>query len=246
MSQNPVAIVTGASRGIGRAAALYFANVGYDVALVARSESDLIKVQDEIHQVINPKRQQEDKAPVESGVFIVDVTDQQQVEDAVSKIHTAHQRIDVLFNNAGIFEPGTSDIAADTLHHMIQVNCLGVYYFTHAVVPHMKQQQSGYIFNLASYSGIRGLAHMGGYSMTKFGVVGFSDSLYKECLPYGIKVTAICPSVIETPMTASSDMPDEEKIRVDDIVSTVDYLISLSPTATVKKILVECAYIERQ
>ena len=236
MQSNPVAMITGASRGIGRAAALYFAEQGYDVALIARNKEKLEALQQEIEQ--------RTKGKVKTGVFALDVSDRNAIDNAVDQIVKAHKRIDVLFNSAGVFTKGTSDIDLDEMHAMVHVNLLGAYYCIHAVTPIMKQQKSGTIINLASRAGKRGLAGSGAYCMTKFGLVGLNESLYKELLPYNIRVTAICPSVIDTEMTASFGTKNKDKITTADIMTTVNYIMSLSPTAAVPEIVINCPQVD--
>jgi len=231
---NPVAIVTGASRGIGRAVALNLANLGYDVALLARTEADLLQVSEEI----------ETQFGVQSGVFSVDVSNKQQVDEVVASIAEAHNGIDLLFNNAGVFIPGTSEVTPEDMDRLINVNLRGAYNMVHAVVPFMKQQQSGYIFNLASRAGKISRPETGAYAMTKFGLVGFNEALFAELQPYNIKVTALCPSVVATDMSAFLEtFPEEDKIQLDDIVNTVNYLLGLGDSAVVKDITILCKHL---
>ncbi len=227
MQNKPVAIITGASRGIGKAVALNFAKQGYDCALVATNEALLTDVSHSIKEQYD----------VNTGVFAIDVTDKKAVDVMVQQVLEAHGRIDVLFNNAGVMHPGTSELSPEDFDHMYQVNVLGSFHFIHAVAPHMKEKRSGYIMNLASRAGKVALAGSGGYAASKFAMVGLSESLFNEMLDFNVKVTCICPSVIDTDMTAGfTGFPDKEKIHVDDIVETVNFLLALSPTATVKDI----------
>jgi len=152
-----------------------------------------------------------------------------------------------LFNSAGVLLSGTSDIDAIEFQQMIAVNLCGIYNMVHAVVPVMKAQRSGYIFNLASYAGKRPLARSGAYCMTKYGVVGYSQSLSLELINSGIKVTAICPSVVDTDMTKHiPHFPDEEKILREDILCSLDYLLALSPNAYVDEITVKSSFLMKK
>lgn len=237
MQNNPVAIVTGASRGIGKAVALNFAHLGYDLALIARDESLLHAVNSEI----------KDKYPVNTGVFALDVANKSSVDETIHRIITTHGRIDILFNNAGILCQGTSEIDPADFESMIQINLFGFFNFIHAVAPHMKKQRSGYIMNLASLAGKVALASTGGYAASKFAVVGLSEALFNEMLAYNVKVTAICPSVIATDMTEGiQNFPNEEKISVNDIVETVNFLLKLSPKAIIKDIDVHNTFYTKQ
>ncbi len=227
MSKNPVALITGASRGIGKAVAMNFAKLGYDVALIARNEKLLQDVSNEIKVTYK----------VNTGVFALDVADIDKVETAVNKIINAHGKIDVLFNNAGIVYLGTSEVNPDEFQRMLDVNVKGVYNFVHAVAPQMKKQRSGYIMNLSSMAGKRALEATGVYGLTKYAVCGFNEALFYEMLEYNVKVTALCPSVIATDMTSNMpNFPDEEKIQLEDIIETVNFLLKLGANALIKDI----------
>lgn len=104
----------------------------------------------------------------------------------------------------------------------------------------MKQQQSGYIFNVASRSGKVGFAGSGGYSASKFGLVGLNESLYRELTPQGIKVTALCPAWVNTKMAREAGTPLEagEMIQPDDLFETIRWLLNLSSGACVKEVVI--------
>ncbi|QDP71966.1 SDR family oxidoreductase [Legionella israelensis] len=231
---NKLAIITGASRGIGKEATCYFARQGYDLALIARDEKQLDTLSKDLMQ----------KHGVKASVYPLDVSDGQRVNEAVKNIAQHYSNIDVLFNSAGILLHGTSTIETEDFNRMLDVNLRGVYHFIHAVVPYMKKQRSGYIFNLASYAGKRPLARSGAYCMTKYGVLGYSQSLSLELLEFNIKVTALCPSVVNTDMTRHiPDFPDKEKILCEDIIHSIDYLLHLSANAYVDEITIKSTYL---
>jgi short-subunit dehydrogenase len=228
-----LAIITGASRGIGKEAALYFAKCGYDVALIAQSEQALKTLSAQIKKEYG----------VNTGVFALDVSDKAQVEQCITTIAKAHDTIDVLVNSAGILNRGTCEISHQKFDKMIDVNVGGVFNLIHAVTPLMKKQCSGAIFNLASNAGKRPLARSGAYCMSKYAVVGFSQSLSLELAPFNIKVTAICPGVVDTDMTADfDDYPNDEKITCKDIITTIDYLLKLGPNASVDEVVIKSSH----
>ena len=124
---------------------------------------------------------------------------------------------------------------------MIETNLIGVFDMVNFVVPFMKRQKSGRIINIASHSGVVARRFLGGYAASKFGLVGFNESLHKELMPYGIYVTAICPNLVDTEMTKNvTSINKEELIQVEDIVKTVDYLLALSPNVIMKEIVLRC------
>lgn len=227
MSQ--VAVITGASQGIGAALADYFASQDYNIALLARNKSQLQTVQE---QLIN-------NYSVNVTIHPTDVGDQTAVNDSIQAILEHHQHIDVLFNNAGVAHKGTSELETEKFEQMVQVNLLGAFYVLQAVTTHMKQRGSGYIFNLISRSGVIARPTVGGYAATKFGLKGYSEALYKELAPLGIKVTALHPGWVETPMTRDVNVPANEKIQTDDIANMVDALLRLNTFTHISDIVIE-------
>lgn len=229
-----LAIITGANRGIGKHAAYYFAEQGFDLALIARNKALLTKVSTELT----------DKFAIKTSVFALDVSDYEAVSKCSKYLASHYPTIDVLFNSAGLWFFGSSAIEPDEFNAMVDVNLRGIYNMVHALVPYMKKQQSGYIFNMASYAGKRPVARSGAYCMTKYGVVGFSQSLSLELCQDNIKVTAICPSVIDTDMTKMlPDFPDEEKILCQDIIETVHYLLQLSPQVYIDEVILKSSFL---
>ena len=233
MQQNKLAIVTGASRGIGKAAAINFAKLGYDVAILARNKSLLQQLEEEIKE----------QYKVNAKAFIVDVKKQEEINNCIAYILEHHTTIDILFNNAGVLATGLLDITTKDILEQIKTNLLGAYHMLRAIAPQMKQQHSGYIFNVSSRSGKSAIPKFGAYSATKFGLLGINEALYQEMMPYNVKVTALCPSVIDTELTKSFNIPNEEKIEVDDIINTVNYLLTLSHNACIKELSIECKYV---
>ena len=191
MLSNKLAIITGASRGIGKAAAINFASLGYDVALLAKNENLLQTVAAEIKE----------KYKVKIGVFNVDVSKPKEIDACIGYILKHHDSIDILFNNAGVLTTGLLEITNEDIIKQIETNILGAYYMLKAVAPKMKQQQAGYIFNVASRSGKVAIPKFGAYSATKYALVGINEALYEEMMPYNVKVTALCPSVVDTDLT---------------------------------------------
>lgn len=232
---NPVAVITGAGRGIGKTVAMGLAEDGYRVCLLARTKSQL----QEVAELIT--RQNKLTAAQAPLIYSVDVSSEKQVNKVIADIIKKTGRIDVLFNNAGIAHMGTSEMSPAMFNELLQVNLVGAFNMIHAIVPQMKKQKSGYIFNLSSAAGKTAHAELGGYCASKFGLVGLSDALYLELVPQGIGVATLCPGVVATDMTANMKFLDEkEKITPQDILMTTRYLLKLSPTAIVKEVVIEC------
>jgi 3-oxoacyl-[acyl-carrier protein] reductase len=237
-ARHPVAIVTGASRGIGRTVAHGLARDGYLVALVARDRAALDRVADEI-VTIGASR------PVISPMtFAIDVSDGPASERVVKSIEASAGRIDLLFNNAGIVRRGTSTLVPSHLHEMFETNIVGPFNFVRAVAPSMMRCRAGHIVNVSSRSGIFPKPQNGGYAATKAALRGYSAALFQELAAHGIKVTTIFPSYVLTGQSGGQKwLPDIEKIQPEDIYATVRFLLGLSPSASIKEVVIECTYV---
>ena len=227
MSEHKTAVVTGAGKGIGKAIATGLAQLDYQTILVGRNIQNLEQVAQEIGG--NAK------------VLQLDITDKLAVNEAIAKIVAENGSIDILVNNAGIHFSGSVDIGDDEFEKMLQTNLTAQYGVLKEVIPVMKAQKSGYIFNVASRSGKVGFAGGGAYSASKFGFVGLSESLYRELNPLGIKVTALCPGWVNTEMAfdAGTPLESEQMIQPDDLFKTIEWLLQLSPGACVKEVILE-------
>lgn len=228
---NKFAIITGASRGIGAATAMYFAQKQYDLALISRNKQNLAKIKDKILQ-LNPS--------ITVDSHCIDISETQLAYTTANKILVKHDKIDVLFNGAGIAIGGTSKLSIEDFITQINTNVLGVFAFAKAVATRMKEQKSGYIFNMSSIVGKRALPTNGGYCASKSAVIGLSQALFHELLPYNVKVTALCPGTVDTDMTKKLEIANEDKIQTSDIVLTLDYLLSLSSAAAIDTIDIQC------
>ena len=231
MMNDNVAVVTGASRGIGFAIASELASLSYSLGLIARSQSDIEKASREIH-----KRFPEVK--IITGAF--DVVDGVKVEEFIRLVCAELGNISVLVNNAGYYQPGTSSSPIDEVQHSIDVHFLAAVRFVQAVLPSMKKLGKGYIFNIASLCGVEAVANTGSYSASKFALVGYSSSLAKELAPMGIKVTALCPSWVNTQNSEGSPLKPEQMIQTNDLALSVRYLLGLGSSASVQEIIIRC------
>lgn len=233
-NQHKVAIITGASRGIGKAVAAGLAHDGYRVCLLSRSKDVL---QDIAKEIIKNNQLASHLEPL---IYECDVTDATSVNQIIENIIKELGHVDVLFNNAGILREGTLESVKD-FNDMINVNLIGVFNVLHAVVPHMKKRRQGHIFNLASLCGKIGYAGIGAYTASKFGLVGLNESLFNELAPHNVKVTSICPSFVATDMVSHLEFPPQNlMIQPNDILQIIRGLLLLSSQACVKEIVVHC------
>lgn len=227
-----VAIVTGASRGIGACVAQGLAQDGFSLVLTARSKEAL-------EQVAQSIRSQNYKG-VQVLTYPCDVSDSNAVSDMVTSVVSKLGRIDLLVNNAGMGKTGTLAISTEEFDEVLSVNLKGPFALLKAVVPTMKAQGGGTIINVASRAGKIGFAGWGAYAASKFGMVGLGESLYRELSPMGIRVTTLCPSWVDTDMAKGSTFPKNQMLTPEDILKSIRYIMSLSPAASVKELMIEC------
>lgn len=229
-----VALISGATRGIGRETALGLAQDGYDLALLARTHRDLTELVSELWTRTGRHG--------DHTIHAVDIADQQVIQKTVFAVHQHYGRIDVLVNNAGAYVSGGIELSEQELEHILQVNLVAPFLLMQAVLPVMKQQGSGYVFNIASRAGKVGFAGDGAYVASKFGLVGLSESIYREYASAGISVTALCPGWTNTGMAQEAKTPlaPEQMIQPSDILETLRWLLRLTPSVRVKEIVLEC------
>lgn len=229
-----VVIITGANRGIGKAISLYFAQKGYKCILISRSMDKLMILSKEIKETYP-------KAP-KAEMYTCDFLNPENTKDVLRTITHSHHQIDVLVNNAGIYKKGSIENSLDDFKEILNVNVSAPFMFLKAIAPVMMKQGSGYIFNIASRAGKIGFEGSGFYSSSKFALMGLSESLYRELSKSNIKITAICPSYVNTEMAleAGADISGDEMIQVEDISHTIDYLLNLSKDAYIKEVVIEC------
>ena len=222
------AIITGASRGIGKAVAQIFALHGYNLLLGSQNEEKLLATVAEL-QTAYPNISIDAKA--------LDLGNKQQAQLFGEWVASTADTIDILVNNAGTFFPGTIlDEAEGTLEKTMDVNFYSAYWITKAVLPKMLAQQSGHIFNMGSIAGLQAYPNGGAYSISKFALMGFSKNLRHELKPHGIKVTTVIPGAVYTDSWAPFVAP-ERIMEVDDIAQMVYACSRLSPQAVVEELV---------
>lgn len=226
MLTKKVALITGASRGIGHEIARGLAEDGYNVILIARDEQKLKMLAKQVTDY-----------GIKAHIICEDITHYENINKELANIFKQWGRIDVLVNNAGVFKDGTLETSLDDYQELFYVNFKAQLMILRTVVPLMLQQNKGYIFNIASLAGKTGFAKIGAYASSKFALVGLSESLYQEYTSQGIKITAICPGFVNTDMAKRAPMPTEEMIQPQDILQTIRWLLQLSPHACVKEVI---------
>jgi len=189
MPQQRVAIVTGASSGIGSSTARALARRGYAVVVAARR-------QEKLREVAQACRA---GGAAEAVTHVVDVSDAAQVDELVASTLERFGRLDVMVNNAGFgVRARVHETTDEQMRAIFDVNFHGVFHGCKAAAPVMMRQRSGHIFNVSSVIGKRGSPFHGAYCATKFAVIGLTDSLRVEMMPYRVRVTCVCPALTRT------------------------------------------------
>ena len=226
---NKLVVVTGGTKGIGRAILERFAAAGFDVATCARKQADLIQLKEDV----------EKKYLVKVSVQTADMSDKNQVKVFTDFINKLSRPVDVLVNNAGHFVPGQVMEEPDgTLESMIEGNVYSAYYTTRGLIGPMKSNKSGHIFNMCSIASIMAYPNGGSYAISKFALLGFSKVLREELKEFGIRVTAVLPGATKTASWAGSTLPDSRFMKPEDVAEAVFSAYSLSPHSVVEELLI--------
>lgn len=222
-------VISGISKGIGKALALKFLSQGYDVAGCARGKESLAALAVEAKQFTNMRLY----------TFVADLSDKSQVLDFAAKVKNIGKTVEVLINNSGVFVPGQLyNEAEGVLEQQIQTNLYSAYHLTRALVPAMISNKEGHIFTMCSVASFMAYPNGGSYSISKFALYGFTKSLREELKPYNIRVTAIMPGATYTASWDGVDLPEERFIKASDVADTVWAAFSLSPNAVVEEIVI--------
>ncbi len=217
-------VITGASKGIGRAIALKYAKAGHKVAVCSRTEKDLKALAK--------------KAPENIIYQTCDVSDAEQIHDFYDFVKKNFKTIDILVNNAGIFLPGQIlDEEDGNLEMLIETNLYSAYRMSRLFLPDMIKRKKGHVFNMCSIASVKAYEYGGSYSISKFAMYGMSKSMREELKPYNIKVTAVLPGATLTESWAGTDFPDSRFMKAEDVADMVYAVSMLSPSAVVEDIL---------
>ena len=216
--------ISGGSRGIGLAIARRFHQEGYEVIICARGEEGLKKAADELPGL---------------KTYVCDLSNKQSVKDLVAEVRAKHGTLDILVNNGGVFLPGQLHNEEDAVfENLIATNLFSAYYLTKGLLPDMIEAGKGTVVNMCSIASITAYEHGGSYSVSKFGLYGFSKSLREEMKSKGIRVFAMLPGATFTSSWDGMDIPAERMIPAEDIAELCWCNCSLSPRTVVEDIVI--------
>lgn len=226
---NKILVVTGGTKGIGRAIVEKFSANGFDVIVSARNSNDLQSL----------------KADVEKRfsnlvyTFSGDMGVTNEVKAFGHYVLSLKRNIDVLVNNAGYFVPG--EICTEPegqLESMINANVYSAYHMTRTLSQSLKENKDGHIFNMCSIASFKAYANGGSYAISKFAMLGLTKCLREELKTYGIRVTAIMPGATKTASWDGVDLPDSRFMKIEDVADAVYGAYALSKNSVVEEIVI--------
>lgn len=227
--RNKNVVITGASKGIGKAVAAAFADAGANVFLCARNEVQLYATMAEL-QTHYPD------VTVHAAAYDLSVKEQAIAFGSWVNGHAVP--VDVIVNNAGQFLPGSVHNEEDgLLEQMINTNLYSAYHLTRTLLPDMMTAKSGHIFNICSIASLQAYSNGGSYSISKFAMMGFSKNLREELKPFNIKVTAVYPGAVLTDSWGDFDNSENRIMVANDVAASILSAAKLSPAAVVEDII---------
>ena len=217
-------VITGASRGIGKAIAEKFLSENHTVLICSSNETKLAELKIQFSSIIT---------------FVCDVSKKNEVVAFADFVLQNFESIDVLINNAGVFLPGkVHDEEDGILEKTMQTNLYSAYYLTQKLVPSMIAKRNGYIFNMCSVASIKAYPNGGSYSVSKFALLGFSKCLREELKEYNIKVTSILPGATLTDSWSGTDLPESRFSKSEDIAYLIYSITQLSAFSVVEDLVI--------
>ena len=221
MSSTKNALITGASRGIGRAIALRLADLGYNLFLLARDEQMLADV---VATAV--------AKGVKAASLAGEITDEAYLDEALTLARSSFGSVDVLVNNAGsaIAQPA-QEADVDKWRGLMDLNFHAVVSLSQRVLPSMIESRSGAVINISSIMGRTTSAGSGAYCASKHALNAFTECMYEDVRDYGIKVSSIMPGFVDTDLTGSMGMNSGHMIQPNDVADSVQYVLSASASA---------------
>ncbi len=222
-------VITGASKGLGRAVAEQFAGLGVQLFICARGLDALKETAASIQA-----RFPQSTVNIQS----VDLSSEAAVKNFGKWVMEDGKPVDVLVNNAGIFYPGSVHSEPEgSLDALLQVNLMSAYHLTRLLIPDMIKAKQGHVFNMCSIASLNAYANGGAYSISKFALYGFSKNLREEMKPHGIKVTHVLPGAAYSDSWSGSGVDPQRIMEADDVAKMIFAASQLSPQACIEEIV---------
>ncbi|MEM9328931.1 MAG: SDR family oxidoreductase [Bacteroidota bacterium] len=223
-----LAVVTGGTKGIGRAVTAMFASQGYAVATCARSEEDLAQLKTEL----------EAEGDSKIHTFAADLSKRKDIDDFLDFVTMTGKRLEILVNNTGVFIPGEVQTEDDgVLQQLLETNLMSAYHVTRGLLTQLKKNDKGHIFNVCSTASLEAYPNGGSYSISKFALYGFSQVLRHELRAEGIRVTAVIPGPTFTPSWDGVEIDEDRLMKAADIAQMIWATSQLSEASVVEDII---------
>ena len=222
-------VITGGTKGIGKATLEKFLAEGFDVATCARSRQDLDSLADEMKTAYPEACIWAEKA---------DLSKKEEIKAFAEVVKSLGRPVSMLLNNTGVFIPGIIYSEEEgNLELMMETNLYSAYHLTRTLIGDMIERKAGHIFTTGSIAGIQAYAGGGSYSISKFALLGFTKALREDMKPYGIRVTSILPGATYTASWEGADLPPERFMKASDIANAIYGAFALSPQTVVEEII---------
>ena len=227
---NPLAVVTGGTKGIGKACIERFLSEGFDVITCARNINDLEELEKEFSErFVNTKLSYQ----------AADLSLKEDLNAFIDFIISKNAFTEVLINNTGVFIPGQIHNETEgTLEKTIETNLYSAYHLTRAIIPGMIEKRKGHIFTMCSTASIMAYPNGGSYCISKFALYGMTKVLREEMKPHNVKVTAVLPGATFTDSWKGTDLSEDRFMDSKDIADTIWAAYTLSPRAVMEEILI--------
>jgi len=227
---NKLIVLTGGTKGIGKAIVEKFAEEGFDLITCARNQKTLHSLQAEINSQF---------PSIKINTLPVDLSRTDDVQKFIEFVQDFNKPVDVLVNNAGVYLPGNSfEEPEGQLETLINTNLYGPYHLTRGLIRGMIDRKSGYIFNICSIASIMAYKNSGSYTISKFAMLGFTKSLRDEMKPFNIRVTAVIPGAVLTSSWDGMDIPAERFIKPQDVANSLFSAYTLSDSSVIEELLI--------
>ena len=228
MGEPKVALITGASRGIGAACAELFSEAGYNVALVGRRA-----------ETLEPVAARCREAGVKALVSPADVSDADSVIAMIARCIDELGGLSVVLNNAGIYAKGSAEsLAPEVFERVMRVNVHGLMLVTHHALPHLLASGSGALIQIASVAGRSSFSGGAAYCASKHAVLGYTEAVFEDVRERGVKVSTICPGFVNTEMVAGRGLMMERMIQARDVAKAALFVAEFPSTACPTEIVI--------
>lgn len=224
------ALITGATKGIGRAITFQLAKNNYNLFLCARNADELEMLRSELSNQFSN---------LDIYALPTDCANQSELNHFTDFVQQHVQALDVLINNAGLYIPSKLlDEDEDTLSRQMQVNLYAAHYLCKVFGKQMREAGAGHIINICSVAGVKPFANAGSYSVTKFALLGLTKVLREELMQFGVKVTAVLPGSTLTNSWAGTSLPPDRFVRAKDVADAIMSCLKMSKGANMDEIVI--------